>query len=165
MAASASAAPWPAIACVVIGGTRLTFKLVGAWALVPVTLIPLAIILALWLASDMLGALGHDVLDAAMEVGSDREWLVAAVGKAAHAGPVILVIVIPLLLVDLGAIALDPAVLVPLFILALAFVLVIAVAAIPTALFSALVLLRAYLVRLRDRVRARNEDSPPASAA
>jgi hypothetical protein len=143
---------WPAL---VVGGTRLCWALVGAWTLLPLLLVPAAVALALWASSGLLQALATDIWDAAVQAGAEREWLAASVGKAAHAGPVILVILLPLLLVDLGAIALDPQVLWAMVVLLCAFTLVVALAVVPTGLLSLLVLLRAYVVRLRQRIEAR----------
>jgi hypothetical protein len=149
---------WPGL---VVGGTRLGYALVGPWILVPLLLIPIAVALALWASSGLLAGLATNIWDAALAAGAEREWLAMSVGKAAHAGPVILVILLPLLLVDLGALALDPQVLWAMFVLLFSFALVVALAVVPTALVSMLVLLRAYLVRLRERVAARRGQPQP----
>lgn len=143
---------WPGL---VVGGVRLSWALVGAWTLVPLVLVPSAVALALSWSGELLQGLAADIATAALEAGAEREWLASSVGKAAHAGPVILVIVLPLLLVDLGAIALDPQVLWAMAMLLVAFTLIVALAVVPTGLLSMLVLLRAYVVRLRARIEAR----------
>jgi hypothetical protein len=147
---------WPGL---VVGGVRLSWRLVGAWTLVPMILVPAAIALALWASSALLEHQAANIWTAAREVGGERDWLVEGVGAAAHAGPVILVIVVPLLLIDLGAIALDPRVLWAMFVLIATFGLVVAIAAIPALFISALALLRAYVVRLRRRIDARRSPS------
>jgi len=142
---------WPGVA---IGGLRLSWRLVGAWTLLPLLLLPLALWLALWASGGWLTGLSEDILRALVAAGGEHEWLVLAVGPAARAGPVILVIALPLLVIDLGAILFDPPVLWSMFALVAAFGLVVALAVIPTALLSMLVLLRAYVVRLRARIEA-----------
>lgn len=151
---------WPGL---VVGGIRLGWALVGAWTLVPLVLVPLAVAVALWAASGVLEGLATNIWDAAMQAGAEREWLAASVGKAAHAGPVILVILLPLLLVDLGAIALDPQVLWAMIVLLGAFAVVVALAVIPSGVLSMLVLARAYVVRLRERMAARRAAAPAAA--
>lgn len=143
---------WPGL---VVGGLRLGWALVGAWIVVPLVLVPLSAAVALWAASGLLEGLAADIGHAALRAGAEREWLATSVGKAAHAGPVILVIVLPLLLVDLGAIALDPQVLWAMAVLLCAFAGVVALAVIPAGLVSTLVLARAYVVRLRERIADR----------
>ena len=143
---------WPGL---VVGGLRLGWVLTGAWMVVPIVLVPLSVGTALWAASGLLEGLALDIGRAAMQAGAEHEWLAASVGRAAHAGPVILVIVLPLLLVDLGAIALDPQVLWAMTVLLLVFAGVVALAVFPSGLVSAIVLARAYVVRLRARMAAR----------
>lgn len=144
---------WPGV---VVGGLRVSWKLTGPWTLVPLLLIPLALAAALYLASGLLARQGMAVLDAAALAAADHDWALRAIGKAAHAGPVVLVIGLPLLIFDLGSIAVQPEVLWTLAILVLTFVLVIAAAVVPTSLVSVVVMLRAYLLRLRERSDARN---------
>jgi hypothetical protein len=143
---------WPGL---VVGGLRLGWTLVGGWIAVPIVLVPLSVAIALWAASGLLEGLAGDIGHAALRAGAEREWLATSVGKAAHAGPVILVILLPLLLVDLGAIALDPQVLWAMVVLLVAFAAVVALAVIPAGLVSTIVLARAYVVRLRQRIAAR----------
>ena len=146
---------WPGM---IVGGARTAWRLVGAWTLVPLTLIPLSILLALLLGAPLLAAEGAALVDAIWTVGAEREWLSASMGRIGHAGPVALVIILPMLLLDLGVIALHPSVLVAMALLLLTFTLLIAAAAIPSALVSLLVLARAYILGLRERVATRNED-------
>jgi hypothetical protein len=143
---------WPGL---VVGALRLGWVLTGAWMVVPIVLVPLSVGVALWAASGLLEGLAVDIGRAAAQAGAEHEWLAASVGGAAHAGPVILVILLPLLLVDLGAVALDPQVLWAMVVLLTAFAGVVALAVIPAGLVSALVLARAYVVRLRARMVAR----------
>jgi len=143
---------WPGL---VAGGLRLGWVLTGAWMMVPIVLVPLSVAVALWAASGLLEGLALDIGRAAMQAGTEHEWLATSVGRAAHAGPVILVILLPLLLVDLGAIALDPRVLWAMIVLLSVFAGVVALAVIPAGLVSTLVLARAYVVRLRARMAAR----------
>jgi hypothetical protein len=143
---------WPGL---LVGGLRLGWALVGAWMMVPLVLVSLALTIALWASAGLLEGLAADIGRAALQAGAEREWLAASVGRAAHAGPVILVIVLPLLLVDLGAIALDPRVLWAMFVLLATFAGVVVLAVIPSGIVSAVVLVRAYVVRLRERIAAR----------
>jgi len=143
---------WPGL---LVGGTRLGFALVGRWTLFPLVVIPAAVGLALWASSGLLASLATDIWDAVLTAGAEREWLAASVGKAAHAGPLILVILLPLLLVDLGALALNPQVLWAMVVFLFTFVVVVGLAVVPTVIVSMIVLLRAYVVRLRERIEAR----------
>lgn len=144
---------WPALA---VGGLRLSWKLVGGWTLVPMLLLPAAVGLALWAAAGTLQEQATGIWDAARLAGAEREWVSAALGRAAHAGPLILIFLVPLLLIDLGAIALDPGVLWSVATLFFTFALVVVGALVPASLVSILVLARAYLKGLRARVRARD---------
>lgn len=154
---------WPAL---VVGGARLCWALVGGWTLVPLTLIPLALVLALWLAAGTFAGLVDGLGQAVITAGSEHEWNAISAGRGlAHAGPIGLVIVLPLLLVDLGAIALDPGVLWAMFELLLVFALVVAAAVLPAAVVSAVVLAGAYAGRLRARIEARRASSGSEAAA
>lgn len=85
---------WPGM---IVGGARTTWRLVGAWALVPLTVIPLSIALALLLGAPLLAAEGAALIDAIWTVGAEREWLTTSMGRIGHAGPVALVIILPML--------------------------------------------------------------------
>lgn len=150
---------WPGM---IVGGARTAWRLVGAWTLVPLTLIPASIALVLLLGAPLLAVEGAALIDAIWTAGAEREWLAAGMGRAAHAGPVVLVILLPVLLIDLGAIALQPSVLLAMALLLLTFTLLVAAAAIPSALLSLLVLARAYILGLRERIAARNEEQGPS---
>lgn len=141
----------------VIGGLRVSWVLVGAWTLLPLVLVPGALVVALWAASDVVAELARGVGEAAMRVGAEREWVSASIGKAAHAGPIVVLVLAPLLLVDLGAIALDPAVLWAVFVLVAALGGVCALAVVPAGLVSMVVLLPVYVGRLRRRIAGRRE--------
>lgn len=80
--------------------------------------------------------------------------MVGGVGRAAHAGPVALVIALPLLFVDLGALLLDPGVLAALALLVLAAGGLVLAGALPAAALSLLALAAAYARRVRARRRA-----------
>jgi len=143
---------WPGL---LLGGLRLSWALVGRWTLLPLLLIPAAVALALWLATDLLAGRVDGIEQAVRVAMDDHEWMILAATGLAHAGPVAVVIIAPLLLLDLGAIALDPGVLWAIFELLLVFALVVATAVIPTAGLSFVVLLGSYLRRLRERIEAR----------
>lgn len=145
---------WPAL---LVGGLRLSWVLVGAWTVVPLVLVPTAAALGLWAGGDLIAALAQEIPRAAAAASADHEWLVIGAGRLAHAGPIAIVVLLPLLLIDLGAIALSPGVLWALLLPAALTAGIVAVAVAPALLLSALVLLRAYVVRLRRRVAARRE--------
>lgn len=153
---------WPGL---MVGGVRLCWWLVGRWMAVPLVLGPAVLALALWSSAGLLAGLAAEIGEAAVRAGAEREWLASSVGKAAHAGPLMVIVLLPLLIVDLGAIALDLQVLWAMIVLLVAFGLVITLALLPVAAVSIPVLLRAYLVRLRARIEARRTTCAPKASS
>lgn len=139
---------WPGI---VAGSARVSWLMAGAWILVPLVLVPFAVGSCFWLFSGFLGSLGHDLWDALKAAGAEHEWLVAELGPAARAGPIALVFAAPLLVLDLGALALDPGVLLALLLLFLGTSAVFLLGFLPSAFVSSFALLAAYARRLRRR--------------
>jgi hypothetical protein len=135
----------------IAGAVSLLWRAVGWWIVVPFILVPATLWLSIAIFDQFLVAQLHDLLAAAEAAALEHDWNVLAAGKAARAGPVMLVILLPLLLVDLGAIALSPAVLWEIGVLVFDVALVLALGTIPGALVSALVLAIAYVRRFRRR--------------
>ena len=130
---------------------RLLWFMVGGWIALPFVAVPLCAWLAVWLLSDFLHSQLADVGNAMLEAGADHEWVTGSIGPAARIGPVILVVVLPLLVIDLGAIMLDPRVLWQIAIMALDVALVITLGAIVPLLASSVVLVAVYVGRFRRR--------------
>lgn len=122
---------------------------VGRWMLLPLILVPLSLFITLWLASDLLAARALAVVTAIGQAFRDHTWISASVGGAGHAGPVILVILLPLLLVDIGAALLDPGVFAAIAWLLLAVSAALLAGTVPAALASSVVLIGVYLRRVR----------------
>lgn len=139
------------VAGLAFGITYTSWRAVGAWVVVPFVLVPATLWLSLALFDGFLAAQVGDLVATAEATAREHDWNAMAVGGPMHVGPVILVILLPLLLVDLGAIALAPAVLAELGVLVFDVALVLAIGAIPGALASAFILAIAYLRRLRRR--------------
>lgn len=140
-----------AIAGVLAAFVSLLWHAVGGWIVVPFILVPATMWLSVAIFDQFLVAQLHDLLAAAEAAALEHDWNVLAAGNAARAGPVMLVILLPLLLVDLGAIALEPSVLWEIGVLVFDVALVLALGTIPGALVSALVLAIAYVRRFRRR--------------
>lgn len=132
------AAPWTA------------WKLAGAWILVPLVAVPLNLVLAIVVCSPLTSAAGDAVVAALVAAGRAHDWQVAALGPAARAGPVILVFALPLLVIDLGAIVLDPSVLLQLGLLVLAWAFTLLLGVVPGGLFSLAAVTIGYVRRLRS---------------
>ena len=96
------------------------WKLAGPWIVVPLVVIPISVIVSMVLCAPLTALAGEALWGAIVEAGRDHDWLVAELGPAARAGPIALVFAIPLLLVDLGAILLEPSVLLHLVLAVLA---------------------------------------------
>jgi hypothetical protein len=133
------------------GVLRLLWFMVGGWIALPFVTVPLFAWLAVWLLSDFLYAQLADVGNAMLEAGADHEWVTGSIGPAARIGPVILVVALPLLVIDLGAIILDPRVLWQIAIMALDVGLVITLGAIVPLVASSIVLVAVYVRRFRRR--------------
>ena len=114
-------------------------------------LIPATLWLAVWLSTGFLQAQLGDVLDAVVQAASGRTLLIGGLGHAAHAGAIVLVIGFPLLVVDLGMLALTPSVLWQIAILAAEVSLVLALGTIPGAVVSMAALAVAYVRGFRRR--------------
>ena len=135
-----------------VGGVVLLYRLVGIWFLVPLVLVPGGIILALWMGGGLIEAHFDAIWDALVAAGRDHEWVVLGIGGgAAHGGPVLAVILLPLLLLDLGILILTPSVLLQILYLLLTIAGLIAAGGIPPALGSAVVLSFAFVRRLEER--------------
>ena len=134
-----------------IGLLAVGWAMVGAWVVLPALAVPIGVALAVWLGADVLAIRAHAVLDALAVAAAERDWLVSSAGKAAHAGPIALVIVLPLLFLDLGALLLDPGVLVALALLVLSLAGLVAAGAVPAAMLSLLFVVAVYLRSLRGR--------------
>ncbi len=134
-----------------VGLTALVWRLVGAWIIVPLVVIPAGIGLALWGMSGVIEGRGDALWEALKLAASEQEWKVLAVGPAARAGPVILVIALPLLVIDLGILLLTPSVLLQLLALVLTVVLIIAAGAIPPTLLSTVLLSFSFVRRFKHR--------------
>lgn len=138
---------------VVVGLLAVGWAMVGAWALVPVVAVPLGVVLALWLGAGLLAGRAEAVVEALAIAAAERDWLVSGAGKVAHAGPVALVVLLPLLFLDLGALVLDASVLGALALLFLAFAGLVLAGAVPTLGLSLGLVLAGYVRRLRGRWR------------
>lgn len=137
----------------IVGGVMLLYRLVGLWFLVPLVLVPGGIILALWMGSGLVEARLDAIWEALVAAGREHDWLVLGVGRgAAHGGGVVLVVILlPFLLLDLGAVILTPSVLLQIFYLLLTVAGLIAAGGIPPALGSAVVLSFAFVRRFKER--------------
>jgi hypothetical protein len=91
------------------------------------------------------------VAEACVLVGSERHWLLEGMGSVGHAGPVALVILLPVLLIDLGAIVFSGPVLGALAWLLFLFALAALMGLIPSGLFSFLAVTLGYVRRFHRR--------------
>jgi hypothetical protein len=127
--------------------------MVGKWAVLPALAVPAGVALALWCGADMLAARAQAVLDAVVVAAAERDWLIHDLGQVEHAGPVALVIVMPLLFLEFGAILVDPGVLGVLGLLVLALAGVVIAGGVPATVVSLGVVLAAYVRGLLGRWR------------
>jgi len=147
------------------------WKLAGPWILVPLVTVPVSVVLGLWICSPLTGAAGEGVVDAIVRVSGDREWLVESLGPAARIGPLVLVLAIPLLLIDLGAVMLAPTVLLHFFLLILALTFALLLGLVPSGLVSLVAIATGYVRRFMRRhaetqtSAAASRESEPATAA
>lgn len=135
----------------VVAAFRAAWTLAGPWVGVPLVGIPLALVCSFWLMSGPLGSAGTGVLDACVAAGRGHHWLVEDMGRVAHVGPIALVVLLPLLVIDLGAIALSSAVLGALAWLLTVFALAFLLGVIPSGMVSFVAVSVGYLRRLRRR--------------
>jgi hypothetical protein len=137
----------------VVGLLAVGWAMVGAGAVLPVVAVPMGVPLALWLGAGLLAGRAEAVVDALAIAAAERDWLVSGAGKVAHAGPVALVVLLPLLFLDLGALVLDASVLGALALLFLVFAGLVLTGAVPMLAVSLSLVLAGYLKRLRGRWR------------
>jgi hypothetical protein len=126
----------------VLGGLNLVRHFAGWSVLVPLVALPL------------LDLLAHQWLVALFDAGTRRDWASDHIGAGVHS-PVMLVFLLPLLLYDLGAIALDPFALMILAALLLTVVVGIALGTAPAAALSLVVVVRGVVVRFQRCAEAR----------
>ncbi len=138
---------------VVVGLLAVGWAMVGAWALLPVVAVPMGVMLALWLGAGLLAGRAEAVVEALATAAAERDWLVSGAGKVAHAGPVALVVLLPLLFLDLGALVLDASVLGALGLLFFVFACLVLAGALPMLGLSLALVAAGYLRRLRGRWR------------
>lgn len=134
-----------------IGLLAIGWAMVRRWVILPIVAVPIGVAVTVWLGADILTARAHAVLDALAVAAAERDWFVSGAGKAAHAGPIALVVVLPLLFLDLGSLLLDPGVLAVLALLILSLAGLVAAGAVPAALLSLSVVVAVYLRSLRGR--------------
>lgn len=135
----------------VVGLLTACRAMVGAWAAVPVVAVPAAMGVALWLGGEVLTVRAQAVEEALGVAAAERDWLVQGAGKVAHAGPVLLAVLLPLLFLDLGAILLDPGVLAAVGLLLLALAGLVLAGAAPAALVATTLVGAVYVRRVRQR--------------
>lgn len=135
----------------VLAALRASWTLSGPWVLVPVFAIPLALLLSFWIMSGPLESAGRAVADACVQVGSERHWLLEGMGNVGHAGAVALVILLPVLLIDLGAILFSGPVLAALAWLLAVFAFAALLGLVPSGAFSFLAVTLGYVRRFRRR--------------
>lgn len=126
-------AAFPAIAFAFL---VLAWRIARAWILVPIVTVPALVWLSLWLFQDVLAGCAAAVGGGLGLATARHTWLIAGLGKAAHAGPVVLIIALPLLVIDLGMILISPEFLVPLLVLMAVFVAVVLAGLIPATMIS-----------------------------
>ncbi len=134
-----------------VGVLAVCRAMVGAWAALPLLALPAGVALALALGGDLLAARAQALHDALAIAASERDWLVSDAARAAHAGPIVLVVLLPLLFLDLGTILLDPSVLLELGVLVVAFAGLVLAGAGAAALVATAVVGAVYLRRARQR--------------
>lgn len=135
----------------VFAAFRASWTLSGPWVFVPVFLIPLALMISFWLMSGPLDSAANDVAAACLEVGGARHWLIADMGRVGHAGAIALVILLPLLIIDLGAIAFSGDVLGALAWLLAVFSFAFLLGLIPSGVVSFIAVTAGYVRRFRRR--------------
>jgi hypothetical protein len=144
---------------------RVAFHLFGASALLPIILIPLSMIVAIYLASDMINEQALAVLaalsDAISEFSGSTTMPAARIGN-----PIVAVIVLPFLMIGTLSALFDPVVLAELARFFLTTTLVVLLGFLPAAFLSFLVVGIIFIKRMRSRYleyRNPTEDSGPTS--
>jgi hypothetical protein len=141
----------------VAGAMRGIWRMVGGWLFLPLTLVPLAVLLAFWIGSGWLFDQGIRVLEelllAGKEQGFEHTKSMASVAQVAHAGApgavIAVVMILPFFAADLFLVDLDFLwSLLRFFFSALA---VAALGAIPSLLASGTVLAVVFVRRLKQR--------------
>lgn len=135
----------------VIAALRASWTLSGPWVLVPLLGIPLALVVSFWLMSGPLTDAATGVAEACIEAGRARHWLIADMGRVGHAGAIALVILLPLLIIDLGAIAFSGDVLGALAWLLAVFSFAFLLGLIPSGFVSFIAVTAGYVRRFRRR--------------
>jgi|GEM_PF-6801805 len=134
-------------------GLRLIWEVVGWWSFVPLLLAPLGLSLAMWLGADMLfHSLGLLFAHAA----DSHDWLLADLGAfgpaAAHgAGGILVVLVLPIVLIDLGMALFSWKVVLALLLVTIELVLLLAVGLLPSLVSALFLVPIAYYRRLEAR--------------
>ncbi|MDQ3037865.1 MAG: hypothetical protein M3Y87_36055 [Myxococcota bacterium] len=127
------------------------WRLAGPWVLVPVLTIPVCVVLALVICWPLTDAAGRALWDAILVAGAEHDWLVAELGPIARAGPIALLFALPLLVIDLGALMLDPWVLWQLLLLILALALALLLGLVPSGVVSLVAVTFGYVRRFVGR--------------
>lgn len=135
----------------IVAALRASWTLSGPWVVVPLVGIPLALVCSFWIMSGPLAGAAADVVSACMAEGAARHWLIADSGNIGHAGAIALVILLPLLVIDLGAIAFSSTVLGALAWLLVVFSFAFLLGLIPSGLVSFLAVTIGYARRFRRR--------------
>ncbi len=148
---------------VVAGIFWLAWKMAGPWILVPLVFIPLCVWLSLWAMGGVMAGEADELIAALGTAAGEHDWVTLKLGTAARAGPVILVIAIPLLIIDFGAILLTPSVLWALLTLVLWTAFAFALGFVPSAGFSLVVVTAAWVRRFLRRHREELETIGEAS--
>ncbi len=137
----------------VVAAVRVTWAMAGPFILVPLILIPLAVVGAFWLFWGPLGSAAESVLSALVASGADHDWLVGKIGPAARIGPPILIIALPLFAMDMVGVLIDGGVIWSLFLFLLLASGVFLFGFLPSALVSMVAVVGAYLRRFARRHR------------
>jgi hypothetical protein len=140
------------------------WRLAGPWIVVPLVVIPLFVVVALLLCWPLISAAGAGTVDAIALAGGEHHWLVGDLGVAGRAGPLVLVLALPLLLIDLGAVMLAPSVLLHLLLLILALALALLLGLVPSGALSIVAITVGYVrrfVRRHAGVIAGETEAPP----
>lgn len=145
----------------VAGFLSVLWRLVGPWIVLPIILIPAAVILSLWLFSGWLAGQGKNTADGFVQSVEKHKFPTAqnaagAILKAAHGSgagglAVVGLLLLPFLAVDAVPVLTDPIFIVPFtkFLGAVALVTLLGLA--PSCLVSLLVLMLAVINRMRAR--------------
>lgn len=135
----------------VVAALRAAWTLSGPWVLVPLVGIPLALLTSFWMMSGPLAGAAREVASACVSAGEAHHWLIANAGNIGHAGAIALVILLPLLVFDLGAVAFSPAVLGALAWLLALFSFAFLLGLIPSGVASFIAVSVGYVRRFRRR--------------